>query len=340
MFSFKNDYSELAHPKVTERLLKHSHQQNDGYGEDMHSQEVTKIIHTYTSSPSAAVHLVSGGTQANIIGLSSMLKPYESVIACTSGHISTHESGAIEATGHKINEVPNANGKITVEQIDRVVKEHNMEHMVLPRAVFISQATEFGSIYSKKELTDISNFCKQNNLYLYLDGARIGHALMSNDSDLTLEDIGSLTDMFYIGGTKNGALFGEAIVIPNTELQNNFRFIMKQRGGLLAKTHGIALQFLALFEDDLYFQLAQYANTSASKLADGIKAQGYDFFSQSSTNQIFPIFPKTVIQELEKKFDFYLWENIDERTAAIRLVTSWATPESAVEEFLSVLKNL
>lgn len=335
-YSFKNDYSEGAHPKILEALTKYNEGQEEGYGNDQYSQKAAELIKARCND-SSSIHFVSGGTQANIIVLSSLLRPYESVVSASSGHINVHEAGAIEATGHKVNIIQTDNGKITPEQVDIVVTAHPDEHMVKPRVVFISQSTEVGTIYSKEEIQTLRQYCNDNRLYLYVDGARLGSGLTAEGADVTLKDLGELCDVFYVGGTKNGALCGEAIVINNIDLQKNFRYFIKQRGGLIAKGKLIGLQFLALFEDNLYFDLAKHANSMAKRLTAAIKNKGFSFLTDSVTNQIFPIFQNELINKLQQKFDFYVWEKVDAENSAIRLVTSWATREEAVEAFISEL---
>ena len=341
-YRFQNDYTEGAHPSILEALTKTNLQQEEGYGNDSFCEEAGKLIKEQIKNPQATVHFTSGGTQANIISLASMLKPYESVVAPFTSHISEHEAGAIEATGHKINTVESPDGKLKPKQIEKVVKEHAMfgEHMVKPTVVFISQATELGTVYNKQELTDISAVCKKHNLYLYLDGARIGVGLTASNSDITLPELSALVDILYIGATKNGGLIGEAIVINNKNLQENFRYHLKQRGALLAKGRILGIQFSQLFKNDLYFSLAKHANQMAMKLTEGIKSCGYTFLTESTTNQIFPILSNNVIEKLQSMYGFYVWSKNDGETSAVRLVTSWATKEEAVEEFLSDLKSL
>lgn len=339
-YSFFNDYSEGAHPNILEALQKTNLTQETGYGEDSISIEASKLIKEKLENPNANIHFVSGGTQSNLIVLASMLKTFECVISANTGHIFVHEAGAIEATGHKIVTIDTPNGKIKPEQIQSVCDYHSDEHMVKPKVVFISNSTEVGTIYKKQELKDISEVCKKNNLYLYLDGARLGSALSSVSNDMTLADISSLVDIFYIGGTKNGALLGEAIVINNEKLNENFRFHLKQRGALLAKGRVLGIQFLELFKNDLYFDLSKRANEMASKLIAGILEQGYKFLTDSSTNQIFPIFPNALIEKLKELYGFYVWSKIDDENSSIRLVTSWATKQEAVEMFIEDLKVL
>lgn len=337
-YSFFNDYSEGGHPNILKGLQDTNLNQETGYGEDSISVKAVELIKNKIGSSDVAIHFVSGGTQANLIILASLLKPYESIIAVNTAHISVHEAGAIEATGHKINAVESSDGKIRPEQIKAVYEEHNMEHMVKPKVVFISNATELGTIYSKVELQKISDVCNELGLYLYMDGARIGSALASKTNDLTFSDITGLVDVYYIGGTKNGALLGEAIVICNPELQENFRFHLKQRGALLAKGRVVSIQFEELFNGDLYLQLARHANEMADKLAVGIKKLGYKFQTDSPTNQIFPILPNTTIKKLQTMYGFYVWSKLDKNTSSIRLVTSWATKEEAIDGFLTDLK--
>lgn len=338
-YSFFDDYSEGAHPQILEALSRTNLSQDIGYGNDSFCQDAVRILKEKIGNPDADIHFVSGGTQANLIALAAMLRPYESVIAPISGHIAIHEAGAIEAIGHKINTVQTTNGKLLPDDIQNIVDTHTDEHMVKPRAVFVSQATEVGTIYKKAELEAISKVCRKNSLYLYLDGARLGSALTSSEADITLAELSKLVDIFYIGGTKNGALLGEAIIINNQKLKENFRYYLKQKGALLAKGRVLGIQFVELFKGNLYFDLAKHENVMANKLSQGIKKQGYKFLSESSTNQIFPIFPNAVIEKLKSNYGFYVWSKIDTNNSAIRLVTSWATKESAVDEFLTDLNK-
>jgi len=339
-YSFYNDYSEGAHPRILDALVKSNLTQESGYGEDSFSVKAANLIKERIKNPDASVHFVSGGTQANLLVLSAIMKPYESVIAPNTGHINVHEAGAIEATSHKINAVETPDGKITTQQVEDIVSSHTDEHMVKPKVVFISNATELGTIYTKKELQDLREVTKKNGLYLYIDGARLGSALTVKDSDLTIDELSALCDVFYIGGTKNGVLLGEAIVINNPDLQKDFRYSMKQRGALLAKGRALGVQFQELFKDDLYFDLAKHANEMAQNLTSGIAEKGYKFLTESPTNQIFPIFPNSVIEHLQEKYGFYVWSEVDGDNSAIRLVLSWATPKEKVEEFLAYLSSL
>lgn len=306
-YSFFDDYSEGAYPQILEALSHTNFLQEAGYGNDSFCQEAILILKKKLKSPEADIHFVSAGTQANLIAFTSMLRPYESVIAPVSGHIAIHEAGAVEASGHKINIVPTTNGKLSPKDIQKIVDEHTDEHMVKPRAVFISQATEVGTMYKKSELEAISKRCHENGLYLYLDGARLGSALTSVETDITLDELSGFVDMFYIGGTKNGAFLGEAVIINHPGLKENFRYYLKQRGALLAKGRVLGIQFIELFKENLYFDLARHANTMATKLSKGIKAQGYKFLTESSTNQIFPIIPNSVLEKLKPDYGFYVW---------------------------------
>lgn len=333
--SFFDDYSEGAHPRVLELLAASNLVQEPGYGDDALSRRAATLLREATGNPDAAVHFVSGGTQANLIALASMLKPYESVIAAATAHIHVHETGAVEATGHKIHTVPDRDGKLDPEQVRAVVAQHGDEHMVVPRVVFVSHATEAGTLYRKAELTALSRTCREFGLYLYLDGARLGPALASEAADLTLPELSALVDMFYLGGTKNGALLGEAIVINTPALQERFRFHLKQRGALLAKGRLLGAQFVALLQDGLYFELARHANTMATRLADGLRTLGVGFLGEPVTNQVFPILADAQVEQLRAHYGFHVWSRVDAKHSAIRLVTSWATPPEAVDGFLA-----
>lgn len=339
LYNFKNDYTEGGHPKILEALRKTNTIQQEGYGNDAYSLDAIRLLRHNIQNPLADIHFVSGGTQANTIVIASVLKPYESVISAHTGHINVHEAGAIENTGHKINVVNSENGKLSCEGIQAVLDEHTDEHMVKPRMVFISNATETGTIYGKKELQALSAFCKSQDLILYMDGARIGSALCAKGNDLTLAEVSTLVDIFYIGGTKNGALMGEAVVINTDTLKEGFRFHLKQYGALLAKSRVFGIQFAELFKDDLYFKLAKHANAMAFKLSSSMDGMGLNFLNRSVTNQIFPILTHDMIDGLGQNYGFYVWQKMDDTTSAIRMVTSWATQEAAVDRFISDLKS-
>jgi len=338
VYSFKNDYSEGAHPRILRALAASNLDQAEGYGEDGYTEKAVALLKQRIGLPSVDIHLLPGGTQTNLTAISAFLRPHEAVIAPNTGHILVHETGAIEATGHKVISVAANDGKIDTAQIKAVLDAHTDEHMVKPRLVYISNPAEIGTIYTKSELEQISRLCRTGRLYLYVDGARLGSALCSAENDLQMSDLGRLVDAFYIGGTKNGALLGEALVICNDSLKDDFRFHMKQRGALLAKGRLLGIQFQELFRDGLYFDLAKHANAMAGLLKNAISKAGYQFLTPSSTNQIFPILPNRLIEQLQEKYSFYVWEKIDAASSAIRLVTSWATEEEAVRAFISDLQ--
>lgn len=338
MYSFKNDYSEGAHPRILKALAETNMEQVDGYGEDCYTMQAVELLKQRLGRQDVSIHLFSGGTQTNLTAVSAFLRPHEAVVAANTGHVLVHETGAIEATGHKVISVDVTDGKLNPSHISAVVESHTDEHMVKPKLVYISNPTEIGTIYTKSELTMISRSCREKSLYLYVDGARLGSALSAAENDLVLSDFASMTDAFYIGGTKGGALLGEALVICREELREDFRFHMKQKGALLAKGKVLGLQFLELFRDGLYFELARHANAMADLLRDAIDGAGYSFLVDSPSNQIFPILPNAVIHKLQENYSFYVWAKMDSKHSAVRLVTSWATEEKAVREFIEDLK--
>lgn len=329
--SFQDDYSYLAHPQILKALENASHQSHKTYGLDAHTAEAGNILREKMGRE-CDVHLIAGGTLTNLINLCHILKPYESIIACDSSHISVNETGAIEATGHKINTVQNQDGKITPTDIKIIINTHKSEHMVVPKVVYISQSTEKGTIYSLKELEDISSVCRENGLYLYIDGARMTSALASHDCDFTLSDIAKYCDMFYFGGTKAGAMFGEAVVIFNDNFKPYYRHSIKQHGGLLAKGAALGIQFQELFKDDLYLDLARHSNDMAMALIDAFRACGFTPDVPCQSNQIFITLPIELVETLQKDFEFLVWEK-QETTATIRIVTAWSTLESDVAHF-------
>lgn len=341
MYNFKNDYSEGAHPNILNKLIETNLVQQLGYGEDDYSVEAKAILKQKINNPEAVIYFLSGGTQTNLIVISSLLRVHEAVISAKTGHISANETGAIEATGHKVIAMDALDGKLRPQDIERALQDYSLKpHVVKPKMVYISNSTEIGTIYTIKEIEALSACCKAFDLLLFLDGARLGHALTAHNNDLTLADIARLTDLFYIGATKNGALLGEAIVFNKPLLATDFDYALKQKGAMLAKGRLLAIQFLVLFKDDLYFSLAKHANLMAMKISAAIKERGYGFLTNSNTNQIFPILPKTVIEKLSAKYLFYVWKEIDEKEAAIRLITSWATDENQVDQFILDLKQL
>ena len=340
-YSFKNDYAEGAHPQILEALINSNLNQQNGYGLDDYSNDAKEMVKQKIGNPKATVDFVSGGTQANLIAISAFLRPHESVVSASTGHIFTNESGAIEATGHKVHSVETSNGKISPQDIQKIIDVHqNKPHQLKQKLVYISNSTELGTIYSKEELVNLYQYCQDNNLYLFVDGARLGHALSAETKDLTLEDFGKFTDAFYLGGTKNGALIGEAIIINNENLQEEFGFHLKQKGALLAKGRLLGIQFQELFRDDLYFDLASHANRQAMKIKEAFKNTGFTFLAETFTNQIFPVLNNAQIEKLSEDFDFYVWKKIDEHTSAVRIITSWSTPDEIVEKFINEIKKL
>lgn len=341
MYSFKNDYSTGAHPNILNRIIETNLDSQPGYGDDDYSTEAKALLRDKTGNPDARIFFLSGGTQTNLIALSFLLRVHEAVISAKTGHISSNETGAVEATGHKVIAVESADGKLNQELVQSALDEYALQpHVVKPRVVFISNSTEIGSVYSHSELKKLSEFCKEKKLMLYLDGARLGHALTAPGTDVSLKDIAALTDVFYIGGTKNGALLGEALVFTDSALAEDFEFSLKQKGAMLAKGRLLAIQFLELFKDDLYFELAAHANQMAMKIADVIRKKGFNFLTEPASNQIFPILPNAVIRELEKKYLFYVWKKMDEDHSAVRLITSWSSTEPEVEAFIDDFMKL
>jgi len=340
MYSFKNDYSEGAHPRILAALGQTNLRQAEGYGKDEYCLAAAELIKRHLAPQTGEVYFFSGGTQTNLTAMGAFLRPHEAAIAAVSGHILVHETGAIEATGHKVIAVESQGGKLTAQDVRMVVAGHPDEHMVKPRLVYVSNPTEIGTIYSMAELTAIRDACLELGLYLYLDGARLGSALCAAGNDLRLPDLAALCDAFYIGGTKSGALLGEALVICNDGLQQDFRYHMKQRGALLAKGRVLGIQFLELFRDDLYLELARHANDMADILRLAVCQAGYGFLTETVSNQLFPVLPQTMIEELRREFDFYVWAAVDESHSAIRLVTSWATPEAEVRRLAEAINRL
>ncbi len=340
MYSFKNDYSEGAHPQILTALIESNYEQEEGYGEDRYCRKAIEQLKKIIGRSDVDIHFLTGGTQTNLTALSAFLRPHEAAIAAASGHIATHETGAIEAVGHKVITVEAADGKLAPSHIKAVLDAHTDEHMVKPKLVYISNSTEIGSIYSKKELVELSEFCHENNLILFMDGARLGSALCSAENDLKLTEIPGLVDAFYIGGTKNGALIGEALVICRESLKEDFRYFIKQKGALLAKGRLLGIQFLELFRDNLYFDLALHANKMAELIRNEMGLANIAFLTHSPSNQLFPILPNSVINELQKNYSFLIWEKMDEEHSAVRLVTSWATKEEKVLAFIKDLKKV
>ena len=344
MIRFECDYSEGAYPEIIKKLEETNMEQTQGYGKDIYCDSAREKIKKICKSPNAEVQFLVGGTQTNMIVISSILKPYQGVISAQTGHINVHETGAIEATGHKVLVIKTNDGKLTDENIKKIYETHyndeNHEHMVQPGMVYISYPTENGLIYTKKELEKLYNTCKYYNLPLYIDGARLGYGLMSEENDMDISDIAKNCDIFYIGGTKVGALFGEAVVIPNQNIQKNFRYYMKQRGGMLAKGRLLGIQFDVLFENGLYFNISKNAIDMSMRIKKVFSDNGYKFLYNSNTNQQFPIISNKIISQLKKKYSFCLWEKIDENNSAVRFCTSWATQKDDVDELVEDIKKL
>jgi threonine aldolase len=339
MIHFRNDYSEGAHPLILQALADATYEQNAGYGMDEHCKHATELIQKACGYSEADVHFFTGGTQANLSVISAILRPYEAVIATKRSHINTHETGAIEATGHKVIAMPGQDGKLTPEDIIQAVESHTDEHMVKPTLVYISNTTEIGSVYTKQELHELRNICNTYHLYLFMDGARLANALTSKANDLTLKDIAWLTDAFYIGGTKNGALLGEACVITNALLKPHFRYNMKQKGALSAKSFVLGIEFETLMMQNLYLTLGKHANQMASIIADALIERNVPFLSLPVSNQIFPVLNAQQVQKLQEQFDFEIWEQ-DGDYFIIRLVTSWATRPEQVQAFVDFLPEI
>ncbi|RAJ08847.1 L-threonine aldolase [Chitinophaga skermanii] len=338
MYNFTNDYSEGCHPNILAALADSNLTQQPGYGNDEFTLQAVQYIREKCGATPVDVHMVAGGTLANLLVLVSALKPFESIIAVETGHINNHEAGAIEATGHKIETVKTPDGKLRPADFAHLLKKFPEYHTVKPRIVYISNTTEIGTHYTKSEVAELSAYCKANNLLLFMDGARMAMGLMAEGNDLQLADIAALTDVFYLGGTKVGALLGEAIIISNDSLKKDFKYHMKQRGALMAKGRLLGVQFAALLKDDLMFDLAKHANGLAQRMAKVFRELGYGFLTPSVTNQIFPILPNALITELSKEFGFFSWKKIDESHTAVRLITSWATPAEQVDRFIAAVQ--
>ena len=343
MIHFESDYTQGAVPEIIQRLTETNMEMTVGYGEDEYCLSARKKICKEIGKENADVHFLVGGTQTNLIFISSALRPHQGVLCAETGHIYAHETGAIESCGHKVLTLPSADGKITAHQVKSAVESHRndptMEHTVQPKLVYISFPTENGTIYSKKELTDLYSLCREMNLILYIDGARLGYGLTCSENDLTIKDIASLCDAFYIGGTKVGALFGEALVILNDSLKADFRYIIKQKGAMFAKGRLLGLQFDTLFTDSLYYRASKNATDLAGKLSAAFKNKGIEMYYDSPTNQVFPILTNEQQKKLSEKFVFCFWANAGDRTA-VRFCTSWATKESDVDELVCAIKQL
>lgn len=344
MIYFNNDYAEGCHENVLQALIRTNMDQTPGYSEDKYCAAAAAKIRKLCGREDVAVHFLVGGTQTNMTVIDAALRPHQGALCADSGHINVHETGAVEATGHKVLPMPSVEGKINAEQVKKAVLLHRadgaFEHIVQPKLVYISHPTELGTLYTKAELEDLSAVCKELGLYLFLDGARLGYGLMADGTDVTMEDIARLCDAFYIGGTKVGALFGEAAVIANPVLKEDFRYIIKQHGGMLAKGRLLGVQFDALMEDDLYFKISAHADAMADEIRTCLAELNIPSLVPGITNQIFPILPDSVLDELSKTICFTEMERVDDTHRCIRFCTSWATKEENVQTLIGELRRL
>ncbi len=343
MISFQSDYTEGAHPEVLDALVKTNLETVASYGYDSYTLSAAEKIKKACDAPDAQVYFLTGGTQTNRLVLDSCLAPFEGVLSADTGHIAVHEAGAIEASGHKVLTLKNKNGKLCAEDVERYVTaffaDPDCNHMVIPAAVYISQPTEYGTLYSLEELTALSEVCRRHSLTLYADGARLGYALASDACDVTLADMARLCDVFYIGGTKVGALCGEAVVFTHGNMPRRFETFVKQNGAMIAKSRLIGVQFDALFTDDLYIRAAAHGIRAAARLRAVFAENNIPFFIDSPTNQQFVILEKSRAARLSEKLRFGLWENISDSQAAYRFVTSWSTSDEAVDALDKLLKE-
>lgn len=344
MIRFNCDYLEGAHPRILEKLVETNFVQTPGYGEDEYCERAREIIKEKCGAPDAYVQFLVGGTQTNLTVIASVLRPYQGVISAETGHINVHETGAIESTGHKVLALPSENGKITAAQVQEYYDAHwadeSHEHIVQPGMVYISHPTENGTLYTKDELKALYETCQKLGLPVFLDGARLGYGLMSEGTDVTLKDVAAYTDVFYIGGTKVGALFGEAVVITNPALTKDFRYMIKQRGGMLAKGRLLGIQFSTLMEDGLYEEIAGKAVKQAMRLKEAFLEKGYPLLYDSYTNQQYPIMSNCQLEQLREKYSFEMWTKLDDEYSAVRFCTSWATRDEDVEALIADLEEL
>lgn len=341
MISFKNDYTELIHPSLLLKITESNLEYDEPYGFDSYGVEAEKLIRRKVNNKNVDVHFISGGTQTNLIAIASALYTFESVIATDISHINIHETGAIEATGHKIYGIQHINGKLDLEATKKFVEESkNQEHVAVPKLVCITNSTEYGTYYTKSEIEEIYKFCKEEDLYLFIDGARMASALVAKNNDIKYEDLPNLCDIFYFGGTKNGAMFGEALVIVNDKLKKNYKAVIKQRGGLLAKGRLMGIQFAELFRYDLYLELGEHANNQAEKIKSIIKKHGFEIYLESETNQIFIIMNNNDAEKIMKEVYLTIDSKIDDNKSLVRFVTSWGTTDSSIEELDKIMNKL
>lgn len=342
MLSFESDYTEGAHEKVLQRLFETNLESLPGYGNDDYCQSAKEKIRTACRCPEAQIAFLVGGTQTNAAVIDAVLQKYEGVISARTGHINVHEAGAIEYTGHKVLELPEHQGKIHAEELEaylnRFWQDETYEHMVFPGMVYLSHPTEYGTLYSREELEKISEICRQFQIPLYLDGARLGYGLMSKETDVTLPMIAKYCDVFYIGGTKVGALCGEAVVFTKKNMPKYFMTMVKQHGAMLAKGRLLGIQFDALFTDDLYFEISRHAIEMAEVLKKGFEEKGYPFYLKSPTNQQFIVLENKEMEALKEKVTFSFWESYDEEHTVVRFATSWATKKENIQQLMELLK--
>ena len=341
MLSFESDYIEGAHPLILDALVKSNMEALSGYGADKYTQSAKEKLANLCGVPDCQIQFLTGGTQTNQIVIDTMLRQFEGVVAAQTGHVSVHEAGAIEYTGRKVLTLPSHDGKLKAEELDAYISDFyadgNCEHMVFPGMVYISHPTEYGTLYSKAELESLSAVCRKNNIPLYLDGARLAYALASRHTDVTLKDIASLCDVFYVGGTKAGALCGEAVVFTKNNMPLHFEHLVKKHGALLAKGRLLSIQFDTLFSDNLYFELGKNAIDRVEELKSLFREKGFKFFLDSPTNQQFIILENSQIEKLKGKVKFSFWEKYDDAHTVVRFATSWATTTEKIEELRAIL---
>lgn len=341
MLYFESDYTEGAHEKLLQRLMETNRESLSGYGQDKYCTAAKEKIKAACGKPEAEVFLLTGGTQTNQLVIDTVLAPYEGVVSAQTGHVAAHEAGAIEFTGHKVLTLPQTEGKIAAADLEALLKtfyaDESHDHMVFPGMVYISHPTEYGTLYTRDELAALSEVCRRYRLPLYLDGARLGYGLVSRGTDVTLRDIAALCDIFYIGGTKVGALCGEAVVFSNGNPPAHFFTSIKQHGALLAKGRLLGVQFDTLFTDDLYYEISRHAIRLADKLREALREKGYRFFIETVTNQLFVVLENTRLEELRREVNVSFWEQLDEHHTVVRLATSWATSAEDVDALIARL---
>ena len=343
MFHFESDYLEGCCPQILEALQATNLEQTLGYGEDPHCAEAARRIRYVFDCPDADVHFLVGGTQTNVTVISALLRPHQGVLCAESAHINVHETGAVEHSGHKALALPAPAGKISAAQVRDALQAHyndfSREHMAQPGMVYISFPTELGTIYTRQELEALHAVCREWEIPLFIDGARLGYGLEASGCNVLPKDLPRLCDVFYIGGTKQGALFGEAVVFSDTRLGEDFRYFIKQNGGMLAKGRLLGIQFETLMNEGLYFQLARHADRMADRVRAAFQRKGIPFLVENTTNQVFPVLPNEILPRLEEAFGFERWQTVDENHTAVRFCTSWATPQSAIDELETFIDN-